>query len=77
MPQMSIIYCDHAETRIKQRELDKKSIEAAINNPNNMMPSFGERSITQKKFNNKILEVVFKKLDGGIIVITAYWLKEA
>ena len=40
------------------------------------MPGFGERSIAQKKFRNKILEVVFKRLNGGIIVITAYWLKE-
>ncbi len=76
MKQVDIIYCDHAETRIKQRNLDKKSIEKTIKNPDNIITGFVERSIAQKKFNNKILEVVFRKLNGGIIVITAYWLKE-
>jgi hypothetical protein len=59
---------------MKQREFSKKQIEETIIKPDNKFLSFGKREIVQKNFKNKTLEVVFKKENDKIIIITAYWL---
>ena len=73
---MRFIYTKHANFRISQRELSKGKINATVAHPNKEVPGFKGRLIAQKNFGNKTLEVVYKKLNGEVVIITAYWLKE-
>ena len=73
---MEIVYTNHAQIRIEQRELSKKQIEASIASPDQTLPSFKGRQLIRKQFDNKTLEVVYRKFSDKIVVITAYWLKE-
>lgn len=73
---MRFIWTKHLNLRMKQREFSKKEIEETIINPDNKLSSFRKREIAQKNFKDKTLEVVFKKENDKIIIITAYWLKE-
>ncbi|MBI4309076.1 MAG: DUF4258 domain-containing protein, partial [Candidatus Omnitrophica bacterium] len=68
------IYTKHINIRIEQRDLSRSQIQNAIIAPENKIPSFKGRMVVQKCFNNKILEVVYKKTNGTTIIITAYWL---
>jgi translation initiation factor IF-3 len=74
---MKFIYTKHAKLRINQRELSKKQIEGTVINSNKILYSFKGRLIAQRNFGTKTLEVIYKKLNGVIVIITAYYLKEA
>ena len=62
--------------RILQRDLSKEQIEQTVRHPDERMPSFRGRSLAQKRFGSRILEVVHRRPNGDTIIITAYWLKE-
>ena len=70
------IYTKHVNIRIEQRNISKTEIEQTILEPDKTMPAFKGRSIAQKDFRGQTLEVVFKRTDKGILIITAYWLKD-
>ena len=74
---MSFIYTKHSKVRIKQRNLKSQQIEETIIEPDKVTSSFKGRLITQKNFSGETLEVIFKKQGNNVIIITAYWLKEA
>jgi len=71
-----IIYSDHVVLRIKQRSLSRRQIRSTIKKPESTSPSFKGRHIAKKCFGSRVLEVIYKPTDDGIVVITAYWLKE-
>ena len=73
---VKFIYTKHAHIRITQRGLSKKQIEHTIVHSGKIMSSFKSRFIAQKVFGTKTLEVIYKKVNGEIVIITAYWLKE-
>ena len=72
---MTFIYTPHARLRMRQRGLARRLIEAAIIDPDRISASFLGRRVARKSVRGKPLEVVFKRLDGQTIVITAYWLE--
>lgn len=74
---MSFIYTKHSKVRIKQRNLKSQQIEETIIEPDKVTSSFRGRLIAQKNFSGQTLEVIFKKQGNNVIIITAYWLKEA
>ena len=73
---MKVVYSKHAKERVDERQLSKSAIEKTISTPDFEVSSFRNRSVLRKKYKNKMLEVVIKKENGKIHVITAYYLKE-
>ncbi len=69
-----IIYTKHSETRLLQRNIEKKKIQKTILNPDKKITSFRKRWLARKKFADLELEVVFIPEDNDFIIITAYWL---
>jgi hypothetical protein len=44
--------------------------------PEHTEPSFKGRMIAQRQFGHHTLEVVYRKLNRHVVIITAYWLDE-
>jgi len=57
---------------VKQRKLSKNKIEKVILQPDKSLPSFKGRFVAQKNFSGNILEVVYKKENNHIVILTAY-----
>ncbi|MEM5793501.1 MAG: DUF4258 domain-containing protein [Candidatus Aenigmatarchaeota archaeon] len=72
---MRIIYSNHAEEKIKERELSKKTIETAISCPDKIIESQSGRKIIHKIINKKLLRVVIEEKNDLFIVVTAYYTK--
>jgi len=72
-----IIYTDHARLRLKQRAIEESQILETVSKPDEVLKSFEKRSVARKRFSGKILEVVFTKQNNDLVIITAYFLKEA
>lgn len=70
------IYTDHANQRIKEREISKIQIEETILHPDKILKTFKERIMVHKEFKGKKMEVIYRKENSKIIIITAYWVKE-
>ena len=73
---VKFIYSKHVLLRIEQRNLSRSQIQSTIVAPNQTLPSFKGRMVVCKRFGSKTLEAVYKKLNGTIIIITAYWQGE-
>jgi hypothetical protein len=67
---MAITYTKHAEERIRARKIDKKLIEEAIENPDEL--SENDVKIGHKFMDGKMLRVIFRDSGNTYIVITAY-----
>ena len=72
---VKFIYTRHAQLRIRQRDVSTHQIESVITSPGQLMPSFRGRTVAQKLIGRKMLEVVYRKLNDHIVIITAYWLE--
>lgn len=71
-----IVYGLHAEMKIKERGLDKRIIESAINNPDWVTNGFYGRTIFEKRVDEKHkIKVVCEKEDEVIRVLTSYITK--
>lgn len=73
---MEIIFSDHSKTQNLIRKIPRKLILEVIKNPQKRKKSFKNRQLLQRKFSDKILEVVTITEDGNLIIITQYWLEE-
>lgn len=71
-----IEFSKHAKERINYRKISQKDVLGTIENPDRKALSFRGRKLHRKRIGSKILEVVTKKENIKIIVITAYYLKE-
>jgi len=71
----TIEFSDHAERKIKQRNLSKKYIRDTIIRPDYVFETHGARYIAYKKIKRLYLAVVYIKEDGRTIIITAHWEK--
>lgn len=58
-----------------QREIAEAEIKSIVESPNNISESFKERTIARRKFSKGTLEVIYKRLEDKIIIITCYWIK--
>ena len=74
---MRVIYTKHVELRIIQRSLGRARIHATTLNPDRVLPGELGCVLCQKDFGGRTLEVVCRRLRTKVIVVTAYWLKEA
>lgn len=71
---MKITLSQHAKDQILIRAIPLKAIEFTIKTPDHIIPSFRGRTLYQKAFGDKILEVVTVEEDKRIVVITVYYL---
>lgn len=71
---MKIIFSNHAEIKVKQRNLSKELINETLIAPDFIIPSNFNRERAYKKFRTQYLEVVFVKDGATTIVITAHWI---
>jgi len=53
-----IVFSDHAKKQLKERYVSKKRTIEAVINPNKVLASFKNRRLRQRRFGDKILEVV-------------------
>ncbi len=72
---MKIIFSKHSKERLISRGISQKKIREAINKPSEIVESYKNRKLFQKKIHGKILEVVTVMESNKIVVITAYLLK--
>lgn len=73
---MPIAFSKHALKQMKRRKIAQKRVIEALKNPRKKTVSFRGRVLRQKRFNDKLLEVVAKTEGSRITVITAYYLEE-
>jgi len=72
---MFIEYIDHALRRMNQRRISKLEVEQAIRQPDLSFRSRLGRYVSVKKYNEKLLKVVYEKENNKITVITVYWTR--
>ncbi len=73
---MSIIFSEHAKQQLKRRRISRKRAIKTIRKPENRIETFKSRNLQQRRFGDKILEVVTKTEGSGITVVTGYYLKK-
>jgi len=73
---MPIIFSKHAKKQLEERYISKKRTIEAIKNPERMLESFKNRRLRQRRFGDKILEVITITEGSRISVVTAYYLKK-
>lgn len=73
---MKIVFSDHAKKQRIERKIPLKDILKTVKNPQRKMKSFRNRRLLQRKFGDKILEVVSSKEEDITTVITEYYLEE-
>ena len=64
---MGFIFTKHVKLRIEQRELSEDSIKETLRNPDRVLPGLFGRSLAQKRFDSKILEVVYVMKNSNYI----------
>jgi hypothetical protein len=71
---MDIEITSHAKERMRAYNVSKERVIETIENPTNILPGYGNRTIYQKALNSHILRVVVEegKEIKGRIVITVY-----
>ena len=69
-----IEFSKHAIKQSLKRKIPKKKITETVKHPDKIIPSFRDRLLRQKKFGNRILEVVTITEETKIIIITQYYL---
>ena len=73
---MIYIYSRHILKRMWLRELTSEMIEKTVTESDRTQSTFRGRYLAQKKFHDKILEVVYVDSGTQKILVTAYWLGE-
>ena len=71
---MKVTFTIHAKIRLYERGIPVSFIKQAITNPDKEKPSFGNRILIQKKFSEKVLEIVCIKTFNHRIVLTFYYI---
>jgi hypothetical protein len=67
-------FSSHAKEQLKRRRVSQKKVLKTVDNPDKVLPSYKNREIYRKVFEEKILEVVVINEDNIFVVITAYYL---
>jgi len=70
------VYTSHAEQRIEQRNLSVAQIEETVLQPDKVFAGFKQRMLARRDFSGNILEVIYRRQEDNIIIITAYWMDE-
>jgi len=67
---------DHAGERLKQRAITRKQVRDCIHLGSLTGTDLKGRLVSQKRFGNRLLVVVYLEVIGGHLIITAYWKGE-
>jgi len=70
---MHISFTNHVKYRINERGISLLHIEQTLKKPDSNRIGFDGTILAQKAFAGKILEIVYTKNKGRIVVITAYY----
>lgn len=71
---MPIIFSVHAKLQLSRRKIPRSRVLDTINSPDDLKVSFRGRQLYQKKFRDRILEVVVIDENRSLVIITAYYL---
>lgn len=69
---MPIKFSNHAKDNLKDRYISKKRTIETVRHPDRILISFKNRRLRQRRFGDKILEVVTVTEGSRITVVTAY-----
>ena len=70
---MKIEFTNNAVARMQDRGIAEAAIQAALDAPDHLGPSFEKRWHARKKVNERMLEVLFSRHRAYNQIITAYW----
>ncbi len=70
---MAIIFTNNALARMQDRGIGEADVQAALDAPDQLSPSFEKRWLIRKQRDKRTLEVVFWRDPVQTQVITAYW----
>lgn len=73
---MRLRYSSHAKDQIKYRRIDLAMVRLTVKSPDNIVPSYKNRKLFQKKFKKKTLEVVAVEEGSIMVIVTSYYLYE-
>ncbi|MBI2079520.1 DUF4258 domain-containing protein [Candidatus Micrarchaeota archaeon] len=69
---MQIKFTDHANERMQRYELSQQVILSAIQTPDSIKESYGNRLVYQKRLNGYLLRVVVEEKEGIKTIVTLY-----
>lgn len=75
---MALEITRHARERMKKYSVSEEQIKEALDNPTNILLSYGNRRIYQKTLNGYVLRVIVeesKEIKGNKTIITVYKAK--
>ena len=70
---MKIEFTNNALARMLDRGIREEDVQAALDSPDHLGPSFEKRWHVRKKMDNRTLEIIFSRQRTQTQVITAYW----
>lgn len=73
---VKIEFSKHSKERLKHRNISQQRVIQTLSSSTDISSSFRNRTLSRKRFGDKILEVITKKDNNKVIVVTAYYLKE-
>lgn len=74
---MNIAFSKHADLKIAQRKLSRQKIFETVARPDRVLQSRGGREILLKKFKKNNLQVIIKRENTTVIIVTAHWVARA
>jgi hypothetical protein len=74
---MSIIFTKHLIIKLAQRKINRQFVLETIKNPDLVRPTYGLREELYRKFGKLFMEVIVKKKNKHVIVLTAHWVAKA
>ena len=66
-------FTNNALARMVDRGIREQQIEAALESPDHLGPSFEKRWCARKQMDQRTLEVIFQRNPSHTQVITAFW----
>ena len=70
-----IIYTQHANKRISERDISKNLVKAALTNPDVRLPcKDSERKRVMKSIEGKTLDVIYVEKINKYVIVTVVWL---
>ena len=71
---MKVVFTNHTKIRLVERNIPVSFIKQAIRRPDSVKPTFNNRVQIQKKFGDRVLEIIYAKYINKIVIITLYFL---
>ena len=69
---MRIEITDHAKKRMQDYNISEDLVLETIRSPDNIVETYGDRNIFQKKLNGYVLRLIVEENEGIKTVITLY-----